>query len=119
MRARILIVEDESLIADLLQDMIEDLECEVVGPVATVAEALAALETTSINGGILDLVLKGERVEPVAAALRLRGIPFAFATGMPAEGARGDWKDHPLLLPNPYTFEQVKIALSTMLRHYA
>jgi DNA-binding response OmpR family regulator len=119
MTARILIVEDESLIADLLQEMLEDLDCQVVGPAATVADAIAAIEAAKVDAGILDLVLKGERCEPVAAALRARGIPFVFATGMPVEGARGAWKDHPLLLPKPYTRQQVRAALASMLSQHA
>jgi DNA-binding response OmpR family regulator len=119
MTARILIVEDEALIADLLQGMLEELGYEVVGPAASVAEAMCAIDSTTIDAAILDLLLRDQRVEPVAAVLRAKGTPFAFATGMPAAGARGGWKDHPLLLPKPYTMEQVELTLASMLPRHA
>ena len=104
-KPRVLVVEDEFLIADMLQMMLEELGCEVVGPVATVTEAIAATQILEIDAAIVDLVLKGERADAVAEALKVRGVPFGFATGMPADGAKGSWKNHPFLIPKPYSKE--------------
>jgi CheY-like chemotaxis protein len=78
---RVLVVEDEIIVSWLLQDMLEDLGCEVVGPAARVDQALAMIETEDLDAVLLDLNLDGERSYPVADALVARGVPFVFATG--------------------------------------
>ncbi len=78
---RILVVEDEELIAMLLEDFLLDLGCEIVGPAGTVAAALPLVEAGGIAGALLDLSLNGEPVYPVADTLAARGIPFIFTTG--------------------------------------
>jgi CheY-like chemotaxis protein len=79
---RILVVEDEYLIAaDLLQTL-EELGAIVVGPAATVERALTlARAEAGLDGAVLDLNLGGERAYPVADALAARGVPFVFVTG--------------------------------------
>jgi DNA-binding response OmpR family regulator len=77
----ILIVEDEPLIAMMLEDFILSLGHEVAGPCETVAEALEAVACKSFHLAILDVNLKGENVWPVARALRERGVPFVLASG--------------------------------------
>jgi CheY-like chemotaxis protein len=114
-RPRVLVVEDEYLIADMLQTMLEELGCEVLGPVSSVKDAKTACQTLQMDAAIVDLVLNGERADPVADALKIKGIPFGYATGMPAEGAKGNWKDHPFLIPKPYTKEQLAAALAAIL----
>ena len=83
--SRVLIVEDDYLLA---QDLREQLQCwgaEVMGPVACVADALTLLEAGPAPlMAILDIGLGDEMVYPVADALRTRGIPFMFATGYDA-----------------------------------
>jgi CheY-like chemotaxis protein len=80
---RILIVEDEYLIAMDLADRLGDLGAEVIGPAGSVAEALAvvAAEGNRIDGAVLDVNLRNERVYPVADALAAQGIRFVFASG--------------------------------------
>src|SRR2546429_142493 len=80
---RILIVEDEYIIAFDLTRSLEELGIQVVGPAAGVAEALRLVVTDGdrLNGAILDINLRGERVYQVAQALAARGVPFMFATG--------------------------------------
>lgn len=78
---RILVVEDEYMIAD---DMVLDFKlfgAEVVGPVPNVKAALACLEKDNIDGAVLDINLQGEMVFPLADELRAKGVPFVFATG--------------------------------------
>ncbi len=79
---RILVVEDEYHIADDVAFELRGLGAEVVGPVPTVDEGLAALDAErAIDGAVLDVNLRGKPVFPLADALRARGVPFVFSTG--------------------------------------
>ena len=78
---RILIVEDEALIAMAYEDLLADLGCEVVGPAPSVAQALAILATDRPSAALLDVNLDGEISAPVAARLHRSGIPFLVVTG--------------------------------------
>jgi CheY-like chemotaxis protein len=79
---KILIVEDEFLIAMDIETSIEDAGGEVVGPAGTVDAALAAVTNAGdIDGAVLDINLRGKLVYPVADALAERQIPFIFTTG--------------------------------------
>jgi CheY-like chemotaxis protein len=81
-RRRILVVEDEGLVALMLEDMLEGMGYEVACSAASVAKALAWIEGGGeIDAALLDVNLGGELVFPVAEALRARGVPFAFSTG--------------------------------------
>ena len=78
---RILLVEDEALVAIMMRDMLTDLGYSVVGPVGDRAAALIAARQADIHGAVLDLNLRGETTYPVADELGQRGIPFVFLTG--------------------------------------
>jgi DNA-binding response OmpR family regulator len=79
---RILVVEDEYFLADDIRETLCDAGAEVLGPVPSVAEARALVEAgTWIDLAVLDINLQGEEVFPVADLLRIRGVPFVFATG--------------------------------------
>jgi DNA-binding response OmpR family regulator len=79
----VLVVEDEYLIAADLADVLEDAGADVIGPVASVREALELVETFGdrLDGAVLDVNLREERVFPVAEALARRGVPYIFTTG--------------------------------------
>lgn len=77
---RLLVVEDEYLIASDLADALAEMGAEVVGPAGTVADALRLVDGR-LDAAVLDLNLRGERGFPVADALRARKVPFVFATG--------------------------------------
>jgi CheY-like chemotaxis protein len=79
--ARILVVEDNFLAAEVVRDMLESSGCAVVGPVGRIADALRLAEEEALDGAILDINLNGERCFPIALALRQRGVPFVFLTG--------------------------------------
>ena len=79
-RARVLVVEDESLLAETLCDLLQDAGLEPVGPAATVAAALRLIEQGRIDAALLDIRLKRETSFPVAHLLRQRGIPWVFLT---------------------------------------
>jgi CheY-like chemotaxis protein len=80
---RILVVEDEGLVALMMEDLLIDLGCEVVGSCDSIRSALEWLESEAEDpdGVVLDVNLGGELVYPVAEVLTRRRIPFAFATG--------------------------------------
>jgi CheY-like chemotaxis protein len=107
---RLLVVEDESHVAMLVEDMLADMGCHVVASAARVAEALKAIETTDIDAAVLDVNVAGEKVFPVAERLRERAIPFVFATGYGAEGVREDLRVHPVI-PKPFPQSQLQKAL--------
>lgn len=78
---RVLVVEDELLVAMLVEDMRADAGCIVVGPFARVPAALAAARVEAVDVALLDVNVAGEMVFPVAHMLEGRGIPFLFVTG--------------------------------------
>jgi DNA-binding LytR/AlgR family response regulator len=78
---RILIVEDEFLLAMELEALLQRRGCTVLGPVSSVAQALSMLDGEQPDIALLDVNLKGERATPVAAALLARGVPFVLITG--------------------------------------
>ncbi len=84
-RRRILLVEDESLIAMVMVETLTGLGFEVVGPFSSVDETIAAIETEPLDGGILDVNLSGEMIYPAARVLQDRKVPFVFMTGYGTE----------------------------------
>lgn len=90
---RILIVEDEAIIAMMLEDMIEDFGCRVVGPVARAAHALAKLDAETIDCAVLDINLNGETSYPIADALAARNLPFLFVSGYGRAGLKPEYRD--------------------------
>jgi two-component SAPR family response regulator len=78
---RILIVEDEFLLAMELETLLQQRGCMVLGPVSSVGQALTMLDGEQPDIALLDVNLKGERATPVAAALHARGVPFILLTG--------------------------------------
>lgn len=79
---RVLIVEDEYLLAEDLRLTLERFGAEVVGPVPSVGEAMATVaDHPELDGAVLDMNLRGTMVFPVADLLVARGVPFFFTTG--------------------------------------
>lgn len=85
---RILLAEDESLIAMMMRDMLVGLGFAVVGPFGDVQAALEAAESGEVEAAVLDVNLNGETVEPVADALAARGVPFLLVTGYDADSIK-------------------------------
>jgi PAS domain S-box-containing protein len=94
---RILLVEDESLVAMMIGEALRELGYSVVGPCATAADAAAAIDSTDVNAAILDVNLDGELVYPVAELLATREIPFAFITGYGEESLSPRYANVPVL----------------------
>jgi CheY-like chemotaxis protein len=78
---RVLIVEDEFLLAMELESLVAGGGCTAVGPASSVGQALALIEGEQPDVALLDVNLKGERATPVAAALQERGVPYVLITG--------------------------------------
>jgi len=113
--ARILVVEDEVLVAALLEDRLEALGCNVIGPAMSVGEALELLKGDDIDAAVLDVNLGGEKVFPVADALAAKDIPFIFATAYGASGvdARHSRRE---ILDKPYQERALEHALRSALQ---
>jgi PAS domain S-box-containing protein len=84
-RRRVLLVEDETLIAMMMEGLLRDLELEVVGPFGTVRDALEAVRHEAIDAAILDVNLGGEMAYPIAQLLQAKKVPFVFMTGYGSE----------------------------------
>lgn len=79
---RILVVEDDYLLAESLNDLLAEAGAKVVGPVGNVPEALSLVTSgIGIDGALLDVNVRGQAVFPVADALLARGVPFSFCSG--------------------------------------
>lgn len=108
---RILVVEDEALIAVMVEDMLNEMGSVVVGPAATIEQALAlARSDDPIDAAVLDVNVRGERIDPVAEALAARGVPMLFATGYGevklASGAAA------IVIDKPYTQDKLARGLA-------
>ena len=113
---RVLVVEDEMLVAMMIEDMLAEFGCIVVGAASRVGQALKLLEEADeIDGAVLDVNLAGEKVFPVAEALDARGIPFVFSTGYGTAGLPDHFRNR-LTLQKPYRPEDLEGALATALR---
>jgi CheY-like chemotaxis protein len=111
---RILVIEDEMLIALMLQGMLEELGYQITGMAHTVADALAMIETDTqgIDAATLDINLGGEHSDQVAAALNAHGIPFIIITGYDDPKLFG-FEGRPIVR-KPFFPEQLKTALQSL-----
>jgi CheY-like chemotaxis protein len=112
---RLLIVEDEYFLAQDLADRFERLGAEVLGPAGTVREALSLARSAQIDGAVLDVNLKGERVYPVADLLLQKQIPFVFASGYGGE-LEPDAYSHVPRCIKPVNFAMLVQALASQLK---
>jgi CheY-like chemotaxis protein len=112
--SRVLIVEDEAMVAMLLEDIVEEIGCTVVGPEARVVHALARLEAEEVDAALLDINLAGERSYPIADALAVRGVPYVFVSGYGSAGLPADYSDRPVI-QKPFTRSQLEQALEAVI----
>jgi DNA-binding response OmpR family regulator len=113
-RCRILVVEDEAMIAMLVEDMVLDFGSEVVGPAAKMEEALRLASHALLDAAILDVNVGGAVVFPVADVLRSRGVPIIFATGYGSSKLPTRFQNDPALA-KPFSYEALAGALRTVL----
>jgi CheY-like chemotaxis protein len=93
----VLVVEDEAIIAMLIEDTLLDIGCKSVEVAPSIDRALEFLAVSKPDFAILDLNLHGSRSYPVADALQVQGRPFVFLSGYGAKGLDGDYKNAPVL----------------------
>jgi CheY-like chemotaxis protein len=96
-RLRVLIVEDEMLLAMNIEDMLLDQGHEVAGIASRLGPALALARDGAFDVAMLDVNLAGDRSFPVADLLIERGIPFLFATGYGLDGIDEKYRDRPVI----------------------
>lgn len=108
---RVMVLEDDVLIAMDMEDFLLGEGCQVVGPISNVEAALETVETGELDGAVVDLNLRGELSVPVIEALKSRGLPVIVCSGY-AEltGVQDMLKDVPMV-PKPCDFH----ALSRLL----
>ena len=112
--SRVLVVEDEGLIAMVLIDFLEDLGLQVVGPYATLATAIAAARLGNFDIALLDISLGGDSAYPVADELMARGTRFAFMTGHDTKSLPAPY-DGIVSLSKPYTAIDVEQTVAALL----
>lgn len=78
---RVLVVEDNLLLAEVISDVLESYGCSVVGPIPDLEAGLALVREVDLDGAVLDINLRGESCFPIAAELAARGVPYLFLTG--------------------------------------
>ena len=96
-KLRILIVEDEALVAMLIEDVLADLGHEVVGVAGRLDQALTLAREREMDFAILDLNLNGLNTYAIADVLKQRGVPFIFATGYGSGGVDDAWQSLSLI----------------------
>ncbi len=103
---RILVVEDEALLAMMIEDMLTEAGYEVVGPAPRLEDALELARNAAFDIAILDMNLAGVSSIPVADVLRSRGIPYVFATGYGNRAETGDHGDA-VTVSKPFTIDDL------------
>jgi CheY-like chemotaxis protein len=112
--SRILIVEDEFLLAMDIENAIREEGGEIVGPVVSLEEAVVTAKREELNAAVLDLNLRGEMSYPVAEVLDRRQIPFLFATGYSQNRLPNEFRCRPCLR-KPFTWLALTTALQRLL----
>ncbi len=108
---RVLVVEDDALLALVYDEFLQDAGADVVGPAATVAEGGKLAEANGISVALLDVRLGDAEVWPVARILAGKGVPFVFCTGHFSSGSiPAEWSGRPVLT-KPVRPTQVVAAL--------
>jgi CheY-like chemotaxis protein len=111
---KVLVVEDEMMIAMLIEDMLDEFGCRLVGPATNVARALELISKESIDLAVLDLNLDGKDTYAIAAALQRKNVPLIFATGHGSTGLRQEYANRPVL-QKPFQARDLETALTEAL----
>jgi CheY-like chemotaxis protein len=110
---RILLVEDDYFVAQVIIDQLEEAGAQVVGPIGSLDEALAFIKDNgiSIDGAVLDVSLHGKKSYPIADALAANGVYVVFSTGYGADAVDGDYRRYPRC-EKPFTQDELIAALA-------
>lgn len=112
---RVLVVEDEAMVAMLVEDMLTDLGHSVAARASRIRDAIDLAQHGMFDWAILDVNLDGQPSYPIADILMERGVPFAFATGYGAKGLDKKYGDSPLLT-KPFVMADLEKLLSAVSR---
>lgn len=102
------------LVAMIIEDMLAEMGCSVIGPAARVAEALVLIDRETFDIAVLDVNVAGDVVTPVADVLEQRGVPFVFSTGYRARELPERFQKH-TLVQKPYRDADLRRALGEAL----
>jgi CheY-like chemotaxis protein len=111
---RVFVVEDELLISMVIEEILADVGCQIIGPFTNLPDALAAARKGGFDLALLDVNLRGEKVYPVAEILAEQGVPFMLLTGYGKDAipsGHPEWR----ACPKPFTAAELTRALSGML----
>ena len=109
---RVLVVEDEGAVAFMIEEMLEDLGCEVAASVASLARAEDAVRSLAFDAALLDVNLAGATTFDLARELDRRQLPYVFSTGYGNAGLPPDLRDRPVLT-KPFAASDLHHALRT------
>jgi CheY-like chemotaxis protein len=112
---RVLVIEDEALVSMVLEEVLAELGCEVVGFASRYNDALAKATSLSYDVAIVDLNLNGQMTVPIAEALRARSQPFVVATGYGPSGLPDSIRSAPMVA-KPFLQRELERALRAALR---
>jgi CheY-like chemotaxis protein len=115
---RVLVVEDEALVAMALEDTLEEFGCEVVDVASRIDTAQTAIRTHDFDCAILDINVHGEPIYPVAETLDEQQVPFIFLTGYDTQEVMQAFRDRPVL-HKPLEPWALRVALARMKNHTA
>lgn len=112
---RVLLIEDESLLCLMFEDILAELGCRVAGVASNLKQAFDIVHARDdIDVALLDVKLGEQSVFPVASELVKRGVPMVFSTGMGVEGLPSEWQAYPVI-PKPATIGVVAAGLDQAL----
>ena len=111
---RLLVIEDESLLAMMLEAFVAEFGCEIAAIASTFEDAMEKARSLTFDAAILDVNLGGRQSFPIAEALRERGAPFVLTTGYPASSLPASLRTSPVL-QKPFQQHQLRRALRAAL----
>ena len=111
---KVLVVEDEMMIAMLIEDMLDEFGCKLVGLATNVPRALDLIGKEPVEIAVLDLNLDGQDTYAIADALQRKNVPFIFATGYGSTGLRQEYGNRPVL-QKPFQARDLETALTEAL----
>jgi CheY-like chemotaxis protein len=112
---RVLIVEDESLVTMLIEDILDEMGCQIVGIASDLEDALVKSSEHELDVAILDVNLNGSRSFRVAERLSALQVPFVFSTGYGSSGLPAAFRDCPIIV-KPFQDQDLREALVAALR---
>ena len=112
---RVLLVEDEYLVASLIEEFLGIAGCIVTGPIPRLAQAVDVADRETCDAAVLDVNLAGERIYPVADILSRRNIPFVFVTGYGTSALPSKYADRPRIC-KPFRMTELLAALSNIVK---